>query len=85
MLEFQDDRLGQMTSKSIIHTNLRKPNNKLVSAWLQHFWCINERWAYTDHKTHHGPNLGEATTFPFIVLFVPGHRACTQMLELLQL
>jgi hypothetical protein len=24
--------LGKMTSKSIIHTNLHKPNNKLVSA-----------------------------------------------------
>jgi len=31
------------------------------------------------HKTHHGPNLGEATTFPLIVYFVPGHRANTQM------
>jgi len=31
------------------------------------------------HKIQHGPNLGEATTFPLIVLFVPGHRGCTQM------
>ncbi len=31
------------------------------------------------HKTHHGPNLGEATTFPFIVYFVPLHEAHIQM------
>jgi hypothetical protein len=27
------------------------------------------------HKIHHGPDLGEATTFPFIIFFVPGHKA----------
>jgi hypothetical protein len=32
------------------------------------------------HKTHQSPDLGEATTFPLIVLYVPGHRAYTQML-----
>jgi hypothetical protein len=31
------------------------------------------------HKTHHGPNLGEATTFPYIVFYVLGHAANTQM------
>jgi hypothetical protein len=31
------------------------------------------------HNTHHGPNLGETTTFPLIVLFVPSHGANTQM------
>jgi hypothetical protein len=31
------------------------------------------------HKTHHGLDLGEATTFPLIVYFVFGHRANTQM------
>ncbi len=34
--------LSQMTSKSIIHTNLHKPNNKLVNVWLEHFWCKDE-------------------------------------------
>ncbi len=32
-----------------------------------------------NHKTHHGLDLGEATTFPLIVFYVPGHRANTQM------
>jgi hypothetical protein len=31
------------------------------------------------HKTHHGPDLGEATTFPLIIYFVLNHRTNTQM------
>jgi hypothetical protein len=42
--------LGQMTSGSIIHTNLLKPNNKLVSAWLRHFSCTDEPRAYKDSQ-----------------------------------
>jgi hypothetical protein len=29
--------VGQVTNKLIIHMDLYKPNNKLVSAWLEHF------------------------------------------------
>jgi hypothetical protein len=42
--------LGQVTSGSIIHTDMYKPNNKLVNAWLEHFWCTDERWAYMDSQ-----------------------------------
>jgi hypothetical protein len=35
-------------------------------------------WTHT-HKTHHSPDLGEATSFLLIVLFVLGHGSCTQM------
>jgi hypothetical protein len=31
------------------------------------------------HKTHHSPDLGEATTFPLIVYFVPLHEAHIEM------
>jgi len=31
------------------------------------------------HKAHHDPDLGEATTFPFIVYSMPGHGASIQM------
>jgi hypothetical protein len=31
------------------------------------------------HKTHHGPNLGEATTFPLIIYYVPLREAHIQM------
>jgi hypothetical protein len=31
------------------------------------------------HKIHHGLDLGEATTFPLIVYYVPLHEAHIQM------
>jgi hypothetical protein len=31
------------------------------------------------HKTHHGLDLREATTFPLIVYYVPFHEAHIQM------
>ncbi len=31
------------------------------------------------HKIHHGPNLGEATTFSLIVFYVVNHKGYTQM------
>jgi len=31
------------------------------------------------HKTHHSLDMGEATTFPFIVYFVATHEAHIQM------
>jgi hypothetical protein len=31
------------------------------------------------HKTHHGPNLGESTTFPLIIYYMLGHKTKTQM------
>jgi hypothetical protein len=34
--------LGRVTNKSITHTYLHKPNNKLVNAQLKHFWCTDE-------------------------------------------
>jgi hypothetical protein len=37
-----------LTSKSITHIDLHKLNNKLVSAWLEHFWCMNEPRANTN-------------------------------------
>ncbi len=48
-----------------------------------HSWSTFGAW--TSHgqtrtnKTHHNLDLGEATTFPLIVFFVPSHGACTQM------
>jgi hypothetical protein len=40
--------LGRVTSKLIIHTDVHKLNNKLISAWLEHFCCTNKPWAYMD-------------------------------------
>jgi len=71
--------LGQMTSESIIHMECTNQ----TTTWLMHSWNIfttqtNHEQTQT-HKTHHGPDLGEATTFPLIVLYVPSHGAYTQM------
>jgi hypothetical protein len=38
--------LRRMTSEPIIHMDLHKQNNKLISAWLEQFWCIDESQAY---------------------------------------
>ncbi len=40
--------LGRLTSKSIIHMDLHKPNNKLVSVELEHLWCTDEPRANTN-------------------------------------
>jgi hypothetical protein len=49
--------LGRLTSNSITHTNLHKPN-KLVIAYLEHFWCTNESQANTDSQNSPWPRLG---------------------------
>jgi hypothetical protein len=72
-------RLKRLTRKSITHMDLHKPNNKLVNVNLKHFGARTSHKQTQTYKIHHGPDLGEATTFPLIVFFVPGHRASTQM------
>jgi hypothetical protein len=48
-----------------------------------HGWSTFGAWTNHEqtriHKTHHGLNLQESTTFPLIVFFVPNHGANTQM------
>jgi hypothetical protein len=50
----------------------------LVCSWSTFGARMNHRQIRT-HKTQPGPDLGEGTAFPFIVFFVLGHGACTQM------
>ncbi len=47
--------LRRMTSESIIHRNLHKLNNKLISAQLEHFWCTDEPQANMDLQYSPGP------------------------------
>jgi hypothetical protein len=63
-----------------------RPAQNQTTSWLMHSWNIFGAWTnhgqtqiHKIHKTHHSPNLGEATTFPLTVLFVPSHGPCTQM------
>jgi len=72
-------RLGRLTSHSIIHANLHKPNNKLVSALLEHFGARTNHKQTQIHKIHHGLDLGEAITFALMVYFMLGCVTNTQM------
>jgi hypothetical protein len=68
--------LGRVTNKSITHTHTY---TNQTTSWLMHSWNTfgaqtSRRQTWT-HRTHHGPDLGEATTFPLIAPkchFVPG-------------
>jgi hypothetical protein len=51
-------KLGRVTSGSIIHADLHKPNNKLVSAKLEHFWCTDKPRANTDSQDSVQPEFG---------------------------
>jgi len=59
--------LRKLTSKSITHTGLHKPNNKVVSASLEHFGIRTSHGQTRIYNTHHGPDLGEAITFHLMV------------------
>jgi len=60
-----------------------KPAQNQTTSWLMHSWStLGARTSHEQtrtHKIHHGPNLKEATTFPFIVYFVLLHEAHIQM------
>jgi hypothetical protein len=50
--------LRQVTNESIIHIDLHKPNNKLVNAWLEHFWWMDEARVYMDSQDSPWLGLG---------------------------
>ncbi len=56
--------LGKLTSNSITHTNLHKPNNKLVSAQLEHFGARTSHGQTQICKIHHNPDLGKPPPSP---------------------
>ncbi len=64
-----------MTNRSIIHTNLYNPNNKLINASLEHFWCMDKSWAYMDSQNSPQPELeGSHHLPPYIILCVWSQR-----------
>jgi hypothetical protein len=71
-------KLGRRTSRSslILHP-------KQTTKWLvyirEHPWVLGQAMGTLDHKTHHGPDLGEATTFPHIVFSAPHFGDYIQM------
>jgi hypothetical protein len=56
--------LRRLTNTLITHTDLHKPNNKLVSAQLEHFWCTDEPQANLDSQDSPWPELGGSHHLP---------------------
>jgi hypothetical protein len=71
-------KLGRRTIRSslILHP-------KQTTKWLvyirEHPWVLGQATGTLDHKTHHGPNSREATTFPHIVFSAPHFEDYIQM------
>jgi hypothetical protein len=70
---------GMRTRKSDKHHLLTRTCTNQTTSWLMHSLSIfgvrtSHRKTRT-HKTHHGLDLGEVTTFPLIVYFLPLHEA----------
>jgi hypothetical protein len=59
-------RLGRGTSRSSLNLHQNKPLTCLVHI-PGHPWMLGQATGTLDHKTHHGLDSGEATTFPHIV------------------
>jgi hypothetical protein len=56
-----------------------KHTTKWLVHILKHPWMLGQATGTLDHKTHHGPDSGEATTFPHIVFFAPHFGDYMQM------
>jgi len=66
-------RLGRMTStQSLTRTYTNQTTSRLVHSWNTFGARTNHGQTQT-HKIQHSPDFGEATTFPLIIYFVPGH------------
>jgi hypothetical protein len=61
--------LGRVTSGSIIFMGLHKPNNKLISAWLVHFWCTDKPQAYINSQDSSRSKLGGSHHLPTYSIF----------------
>ncbi len=78
VLDFQDQRgvegharspgirLGRGTRLSSLNLH-PKPTTKGLVHIREHPWVLGQAMGTLTHKTHHGPDSGEATTFPHIV------------------
>ncbi len=56
--------LGRMTSTYSLIRTCTKPNNKLISAQLERFWCQDKPWANLNSKDSPWPELGESHHLP---------------------
>jgi hypothetical protein len=57
----------------------KKTNHKGLINIREHPWVLGQATGTWTHKTHHGPDSGEATTFPHIVFSAALRRGYIQM------
>jgi hypothetical protein len=73
-------RLGRGTTYLITRSFIKKNQ---PTSWLVHLrnhsWCWDKPRATRTHLTHHGPDSGEATTFPHIIFYALLHCTHTRM------
>jgi hypothetical protein len=74
-------RLGRGTNRSSLNLH-----PKQTTKWLVHIpghpWVLGQATGTLDHKTHHGPDSGEATTFPHIVYSAARNGGYIQMAQI---
>jgi hypothetical protein len=71
-------RLGRGTRRSSLIMHPKQTTKWLVHI-REHPWVLGQATGTLTHKTHHGPNSGEATTFPHIVFSALLHGDYIQM------
>jgi len=71
-------RLGRGISRSSLNLHPTQTTKWLVHN-PGHPWVLGQATGTSDHKTHHDPDSGEATTFPHIVFSALLHRGYNQM------
>jgi hypothetical protein len=71
-------RLGRGTSRSSLNLH-PKTNHKGLISIREHPWVLGQATGIWTHLTHHGPDSGEATTFPPIVFSAAFRRDYIQM------
>jgi hypothetical protein len=70
---------GMGTRMSDKHQLFTRTCTNQTTSWLMHFGARTNHGQTQIHKTHHDPDLREATTFPLIVYSVLLHKAHIQM------
>ncbi len=78
MLEVPGIRLGRGTRLSCLNLH-PKTNHKGLVSIREHPWVLGQATGTWTHKTHHGPDSREATTFPLIVFSAAPREGYIQM------
>jgi hypothetical protein len=68
-MEFRDETKKNDKHQLLTHTCPNQTTSWLVCSLIAFGALMNHKQTQI-HKIHHGPNLGEATTSPFIVYYV---------------